>query len=73
VSTIAEQWIEEGEARGRGLGGAEFLLHQLERRFGSVPEPYRDRIDNADPDTLFVWGDRLLTARSLQEVFEDNA
>jgi predicted transposase/invertase (TIGR01784 family) len=79
MSTIAEEWVKQGEARGRAEGEARgqvkgqaaFLTRLLERRFGILPEAYRSRIANADAATLLAWGDHVLTAHSLDEVFSE--
>lgn len=59
----------EGRAEGRIEGEAEVVRRQLERRFGPLPEGARTRLAAADADTLLRWADRLLDARSLDEVF----
>ncbi len=46
------------------------LLSQLEQRFGTVPASYQKRLKQADSDTLLEWGQRLLLAPSLKEVFK---
>ncbi len=61
IATLTEKWLEAGERR--------VLLRQLELRFGSLPEAYRERIATADPDTLLVWGERVLSAHQLEEIF----
>ncbi|MEO5345889.1 MAG: DUF4351 domain-containing protein [Magnetococcus sp. YQC-9] len=60
---------EEGREAGRGEGEAKIILRQLTRRFGPLPETIRTRISQADDDMLERWGDRLLEARTLDEVF----
>ena len=56
----------ERRAKGRQEGEATLLLRLLERRFGALPAPVRDRI--ADTATLEAWGLRVLDAGSLDEV-----
>jgi hypothetical protein len=41
----------------------------IERRFGPLSEANRARIRMAGADELLAWGERLLTARSVQEIF----
>jgi len=73
VSNIAQEWIEEGRALGlaRGvlLGEARLLTRQLTLRFGTLPTEVTVRIEDADTDALETWADRLLDARTLDEVF----
>ena len=73
-----QQGIEEGLQKGlqKGLqqglqqGEAEFLLHQLERRFGPIDETIRIRVRAADSQTLLTWGEQILTAQTIEEVFK---
>ncbi len=79
MATLAQQWFEQGRAEGHAKGHAEgiqtgeqkVLIRLLERRFGPLPEPWRERIADADADTLLVWSERVLTARRLEEVFAE--
>lgn len=41
----------------------------LERRFGSLTELARERVVQADSETLLRWGERVLTATTLEDVF----
>jgi predicted transposase/invertase (TIGR01784 family) len=59
----------EGRQEGRLEGEAAMLLHQLERKFHPLPESARQRVAAADADTLLAWGERLLDANSLDEVW----
>ncbi len=61
----------EGRQEGRQEGEAEFLIHLLERRFGQIGETMRERIEAADTRTLLIWGERILTAQTIEEVFGD--
>lgn len=47
------------------------LLRQLGQRFGAVPEAIAERVTRASADDLDRWGDRLLDAASLDELFAD--
>jgi predicted transposase YdaD len=74
MQTIAEMLEEKGREKGRqeGLqqGKREFFLHLLGQRFGRVPESVARRVEAADVPALERWSIRILTARSLDEVFE---
>ncbi|MSQ48261.1 MAG: DUF4351 domain-containing protein [Deltaproteobacteria bacterium] len=65
-----QQGIEEGRQEGRQEGEAALLLRQMERRFGPLEESMRQRIRAADAETLLQWGDRILTATTLDAIFE---
>lgn len=57
------------EAKGRLEGKAEFLLKQLRLRFGSLPQATRARIEAARPEELDAWAERVLVAKTLDEMF----
>lgn len=62
-------WPRQWEAQGRRQGKAELLLRQAERKFGPLETRDRARIELADADRLLQWGERLVGARTLEEVF----
>jgi hypothetical protein len=64
METFIDRYIAQGEQHGR----ATTLLHLIERKFGPPSEPIRERITQADPDTLLRWFDRAIDARSLDEI-----
>ncbi|MFM8330336.1 MAG: Rpn family recombination-promoting nuclease/putative transposase [Candidatus Methylumidiphilus sp.] len=66
-----EKGLGQGLARGRQEGEAAMLLRLLERRFGAVDEPSRQRLQTADAATLLRWGERLFQADSVDEVLRD--
>lgn len=84
MSTVAEEWIKRGEARGKQLGlmegeargeargKAALLLRLIERRFGPAPETVRARISAADSADLDAWADSAIDAPSLDDVFGAN-
>ena len=45
------------------------LIRQLGRRFGSLSAETLSRLDNANQQQLEAWADRILDARTLEEVF----
>ncbi len=77
------EWKEKGLAEGRAEGRAEglvegkregeseFLLRMVRKKFGTVDEAVHQRISEADCDQLLAWGERLLSANCIEEVFED--
>ena len=68
MSTFAERFREEGMQQGMQQGEARVLLRQLERKFGALPAPVRQRVEQADAQTLLEWSERILTAGSVEEV-----
>nr|VFK67758.1 MAG: protein of unknown function (DUF4351) [Candidatus Kentron sp. UNK]VFK73099.1 MAG: protein of unknown function (DUF4351) [Candidatus Kentron sp. UNK] len=71
-----QQGMQRGRQEGRqeGLleGEAKLLLRMLPRRFGPLPNEISERIHKADPDTIESWADRVLDAKSLDDVFSEN-
>ena len=63
VMEWTEQWKLQGEAA--------LFLRLAERRFSPLSADTRDRIVSADAETLLRWGENLLTAGSLDEVFSE--
>ena len=64
-----EQGIEQGIEQGKRQGEAELLLRQLERKFGPASATLRQRIQEADAETLLEWSERILTAQTPEAVF----
>ncbi len=68
-----EKGWREGEAvgrrEGRREGEADLLLRQLTRLYGPLSPAVEERVRNAEADQLLEWGERLVTSRSLDEVF----
>jgi hypothetical protein len=56
---------------GRQEGEATLLHRLLARRFGPLPEWVDDRLRRASIEELETWGDRVLDAAELADVFED--
>jgi hypothetical protein len=50
------------------LGEAKVLLRQMEQKFGPVASRHRERIEQADAETLLTWLDRILTAERPDDV-----
>lgn len=63
--------MEKGMQKGRKAGISEFLVHQLEKKFGPLSIVQRQRIQQAGLDELNAWGERLLDAGSLDELFSE--
>ena len=59
---------QEGWQEGRQEGEPAMLLRLIDRKFGPPSEPVRERITNADRETLLRRSDRIFTADSLDAV-----
>jgi hypothetical protein len=64
-----KEWTEQWRREGRQQGHVELLRRQLERRFGPLPARYETRLESADADTVLEWGERILTAQTVDDVF----
>lgn len=69
--TLAEQLRREGMQEGKLQGEQTLLIKQLYRRFPSLNARYEERVKNARTEELFLWGERILDARTLDEIFAD--
>lgn len=58
-----------GRQEGRQEGQANMLLSLLTVKFGPLGEVDRQRVLDADAQSLLKWSTRLLSARSCEEVF----
>jgi hypothetical protein len=58
-----------GEARGEARGRIKTVLRLLDRRFGTLPDEVVQRVEAATLVDLDVWTDRILDAKTLDEVF----
>jgi hypothetical protein len=65
----AEQYKREGRQQGRQEGETLLLQRLLVRRFGPLPAGVVARIAAASLEEIETWGDRVLDARTLDEVF----
>lgn len=65
-SDFARKYVAEGEMSGR----VALIARLLTRRFGQLSAETRDRINAASIPELNAIGERLLTARTLQEALE---
>ena len=64
-----EQGIEQGIEQGKKQGEAILLKRQLTRRFGDLPDWVEAQLESATTEILEQWGERILDAETLKEVF----
>jgi predicted transposase/invertase (TIGR01784 family) len=69
VMTIAQEIERKGWQQGMQQGEYSLLLRQLERKFKQIPEIYYQKLTRADASTLLVWGERLIEAQAIEEIF----
>ncbi|CAM4396150.1 MAG: Recombination-promoting nuclease RpnA [Legionellaceae bacterium] len=74
VMTIAEQLIQKGKYEGISQGIAQgelnMLICMLEAKFHVIPEEYLNLINNADADTLLLWGRKAVFAKTMKDIFK---
>ena len=76
---FSEKWISEGRKEGRmegeAKGRAAILNRLLTKRFGKhiVDLHLEDRLINSSPEQLDVWAERILDAKTIDDVFSDKA
>jgi len=63
------RYVTSIERLAKEEGMAQILKRQLKRRFGDLPGRSLALLDKADPEDLERWSDRILDAKSLDEVF----
>jgi len=68
VKTWTEEWKQQGLQQGLQQGEARVLRRLLIRRFGPLPPWADERLALASEAELEGWTDRVLDARSLEEV-----
>lgn len=66
-----KEGIKEGISKGARQGESMVLLRLLERKFGTLDPGTQARIESAREERILSWVDRVLTARSLEEVFSE--
>nr|VFJ86390.1 MAG: hypothetical protein BECKH772A_GA0070896_1000143 [Candidatus Kentron sp. H]VFJ88263.1 MAG: hypothetical protein BECKH772B_GA0070898_1000135 [Candidatus Kentron sp. H]VFJ95485.1 MAG: hypothetical protein BECKH772C_GA0070978_1000243 [Candidatus Kentron sp. H] len=64
-----EKGMAQGMELGHGKGEAAFLTRLLDYKFGALAPEIRRRVENARPEELAAWGQKVLSATTLDEVF----
>lgn len=67
-----EKGLEQGLEKGRAQGTASVLLRLLNRRFGPLATDVTRRLSQSTPEQLEIWAERVLDARTIDEVFAEN-
>lgn len=61
---------QEGKQEGRIEGEIQVLQRQLAKRFGTLPSWVDSKLDGASMAQLEIWAEKILTANSLEEIFD---
>lgn len=71
MTTLAERWKAEGEAKGRVEGARKALLQLVSLKFGQLSNADRQRIEAASEEQLLGWTARVLSSESLAVVLSE--
>lgn len=59
------RYITSMERQGRRA----MLMYLLTKKFQTVPNKFKNKISEADPEMINLWGDRLINNETLEEIF----
>lgn len=68
---LKQKWLLEGRQEGRQEGEARLLERRIRKRFGELPTWAAARLQQAKPEQLERWGERVIEASSLAALFGD--
>jgi len=60
----------EGRQEGKQEGLATVLIHLMHQKFGELDQQTLRRVHSADAEQLLVWSKRILSANSIEEIFQ---
>jgi len=63
------QSLEKGMQKGMQKGACDLLVRLLEKKFGTIPDELRHRLEQADQQQILQWSERVLSAESMGDVF----
>jgi hypothetical protein len=61
--------LEEVREEGREEGQRQILIRQIRHRFGELSEAHSARLASAGVETLGLWAECILTASSIEDLF----
>ena len=64
-----QQGVQQGMQQGMQQGELTMLFRLLERKFGKISKKVKQKIEAADSDTLLGWGEKILNASTVDDVF----
>ena len=63
-----EKGLEKGLEKGQGLGMAKLIEKQLYNKFKSIPEEYKEKLEEQEPEKLEVIGTKILEMDNIEEL-----
>ena len=73
ITSVERIAIAKGRVEGRVEGESKLLKRLLERRFGALPAWATEKLSTATEPALDAWGEAILTAPTLEAVFNSDA
>jgi len=73
VRQIFQKGTQEGLKQGTQQGEIKLLQKMLEKRFGALPLEIKQSLAKASIQQIETWGDRLLDAPTLAEIFSEKS
>jgi hypothetical protein len=70
LATRVEQWEQAIRLESRGEGETALLIKMLELKYGPLPPWAREKIAQADANAIEQWAAKLLSAQTLEAVFD---
>jgi hypothetical protein len=65
-----QQGMQQGIQQGIQQGEGTLLLRLLQVKFKNIPDSYRQKIEQANAETLLLWGERILASEDLEDIFK---
>ncbi|MBF0134237.1 MAG: Rpn family recombination-promoting nuclease/putative transposase [Magnetococcales bacterium] len=66
-----DRWAQEYKQEGRQEEAVSMLLRQVHRKFGQTPDWVTEKVRSAKLELIEVWGENVLFANLVDEVFAD--
>ena len=73
ITSVERIGRAKGITQGIAKGESRLLKRLLERRFGALPAWATEKLSNATEPALDAWGEAVLTAPTLEAVFNSDA
>lgn len=70
VKEWTHEWEAKGRQEGRQEGEAGILLRLMRLKFGELDVGVVDKIQSADIKQLAVWSERILSAKTAEEMLQ---
>jgi hypothetical protein len=67
MTTLAEQWKAEGTL----IGERRLLTTLLNCRFPHLTQNYHNKINQANEETLQLWGKKIFDAKAVNDIFDE--